>query len=91
MSRKTLAFYFTVTVASIIGGNAIVNAESLQQRCQSSKADCDTIYDASKSIDPTYNTNIETSKEQISNLGWNKEKTSLIQRLQNKFPLMLKL
>jgi hypothetical protein len=79
MSKQTIAFYFTVTLASMICGNTSVTAESLQQRCQSNEADCKAIYDASKLIDPTYNTNIETSKEQITNLGWDKEKTSLIE------------
>jgi Lipase (class 3) len=79
MNRKIISFSFLLALTSVVLGNTNVKAESFAQRCQSNRSDCDAIYDSSKLIDPTYDKNEKTRKEEISKLGWDKDKTSLVE------------
>jgi hypothetical protein len=77
MNIKTISISFLFALVSVTTVSTITKSESLEQRCQSNRSDCDAIYDSSKLIDPTYKRDEEDVKEQLGKLGWDKSKTSL--------------
>jgi Lipase (class 3) len=77
MNKK--AWIFPMALLSTVLSCSSAKAESLGQRCQSSRSDCDAIYNSSQLIISTYNADNTTAPEQLAKLGWDANHTRVIE------------
>ncbi len=74
MKFKKLSVLFQIILSSIVIQS--VSAKPIVEVCKSNKVDCEDILYANKLIGPAYD--FKTAKEELKNLGWDKNNTWLL-------------